>query len=533
MQLNPDTIYYNADIITLDAELPQAQAVAVADGKIMAVGDDHEIKALATSQTRMRNLAGKTLLPGFNDAHIHVLLSGIRHLLSVDCSGPGIADVLEALRQRCQQTPKGEWVRGILFDDEKIVEKRMLTRKELDSVSTNHPIFISHRGFHSHICNSPALAKVGFSKNVAPPTGGKFDFDANGELNGVIHETAVEPIRAILPEPDEKQRLQATQEICRKLNSAGITSVQDGRTTAADLATYQQAEEQGILSLRVAAMMHYNTFENLKSVGIKAGFGNRMIRIMGVKICVDGAIAGRTAFLSKPYCNSADKGILAMSQEELTQWVISIHRAGLRPCVHANGDAAIEMTLEAFEEALQEYPAKNPRLRIEHCTVINDRILKRLKKLGCVVTPFSTYVYYHGDKLPSYGTARVANMFAFRSFLDNDIPAAAASDYIAGPYEPLLGIQSCVTRTDIHGNIWGPEQRISIEEALRLYTQAGAYASFEENRKGTIKPGMFADFAILESNPQKVSSDTIKDIMVLETILAGKTVFSRESDHAE
>jgi hypothetical protein len=245
-------------------------------------------------------------------------------------------------------------------------------------------------------------------------------------------------------------------------------------------------------------------------------------------LVADGAISGRTAYLSQPYLGSTDdRGILAMEPEELEEKVSAVHRAGFQVCVHANGDATIEIVLSAYEKALKSLPRENCRHRIEHCTVVTPSILERLKRLGCIVTPFCTYVYYHGDKMRFYGEKRVAMMFAHRSFLDEGIISTGATDYSPGPYSPLLGIQSMVTRTDMNGNVWGAEQRVSVEEAIRIYTLHGAYASFEEDVKGSITEGKLADFVVLGDDPTSVEPTDIKDIPVERTILGGRTVFKK------
>ena len=240
----------------------------------------------------------------------------------------------------------------------------------------------------------------------------------------------------------------------------------------------------------------------------------------------DGAIAARTAYLSEPYIGSDDDhGILAMSPEETEEKVMEMHRAGFQVCIHANGDLAIDMVLTAYEKAQAAYPRRDPRHRIEHCTLVNPDLLRRMKALGTVATPFCTYVYYHGEKMPFYGEERLKWMFAQRSFIDSGIVSTGATDYPPGPFEPLMGIQACVTRTDSSGKVWGENQRVSIEEALRLYTLNGAYASFEEQSKGSVEAGKLADLVVLGADPTQVDPMTIKDIQIERTIVGGEAVY--------
>jgi len=526
--MEADLAVINANIITVDPKLPRAQALAVHGDTFAFVGRNDEVKPFVGKNTRVLSLEGKTVLPGFIDAHTHVLSSGVLHVNAVDCGLGSLAEIKAALRKRALGTPEGEWVQGFKYDDIKTVEGRPLSRNDLDEVSIDHPIFVMHRGIHTFFLNSKALEVAGIREDSVPPTGGKYDTDpATGKLNGVIHERAADHIRqSLLPEIDHATRLEGLRFIFRMFNSAGLTSVHDARVDGEALKAYQDCLQNGELSLRVYALMGYDCLKHLSACGIRTGFGNRMFRIGGIKLFADGAIAGRTAYLSQPYEGSSDdRGILAMEQEEIEEKVSAIHEAGFQICVHANGDSTIEMVLSAYEKALRASPRENCRHRVEHCTVINPAILERLKKLGCVVTPFCTYIYYHGDKMRFYGEKRVSMMFAQRSFLDNGITSTGSTDYSPGPYQPLLGIQSMVTRTDMNGNVWGANQRVSVEEAIRIYTLHGAYASFEEDIKGSIAQGKLADFVVLEDDPIIVDPGEIKDIPIQYTVVGGRIVF--------
>lgn len=248
-----------------------------------------------------------------------------------------------------------------------------------------------------------------------------------------------------------------------------------------------------------------------------------------MKFFADGAIAGRSAWLKEPYVGSSeDFGLQVMSAEDLHMGALKAHRAGFQVCTHANGDAAIEMVLDVYEKIQAQAPRENARMRFEHCTVVSPSILKRLKALDALVTPFCSYVYFHGDKMKYYGEERLERMFAHRSFIDHGIVSTGASDYSPGPFEPLMGIQSCVTRTDRWGKSWGTSQKISVEEALELYTRKAAYASFEENIKGSLSPGKLGDLVVLGQNPLTCDPFALKDIPVRKTILGGRVVFEDE-----
>ncbi len=509
--------------------LPRAEAVAIRGGRFIYVGDNRGVKDLAGRGARVLDLAGKTVVPGFIDAHIHVLYSGIRHVMAADCDQPDIASIQKALIERCKTTPSGQWVQGFKFDDTKTREKRFLNRQDLDAVSRRHPIMVTHRAGHVYYLNSLALEMAGFHSETPDPSGGRFGRDSGtGELNGVVYERAIEPVRQkLLPPVTPEVRREGLRRICQMLHMAGITSVHDAKASNEDMVTYQQGRAAGELTLRVYALMHVEHLQSLRDAGVVTGFGDERLRLGGIKLQADGAIAARTAYLSKPYVGSDDRGILTTPPEEMDSLVMEAHRAGFQVCVHANGDSAIDMVLTAYEKAQKAYPRKDARHRIEHCTLVNPELLKRMKKMGCVATPFCTYVYYHGEKMHFFGEERLQWMFAQRSFIDHGIVSTGASDYPPGPFEPLMGIQSCVTRTDSDGRVWGPSQRITVEEALRAYTINGAYASFEENIKGSIEAGKLADLVVLGANPTTADPYAIKDIPVEMTMVGGETVFEK------
>ena len=528
-----DTVIRNANVITMDRNRPRAQAVAMSDGRIVGVGSNRDVETFIGPGVKVMDMTGKTVLPGFIDAHIHVLNSGIRHVMAADCDLPSISAIQTALRDRAETTPPGQWVQGFKYDDTKTAENRSIFRHELDAVSTFHPIFVAHRAGHIYYLNSMALELAGFDKDTPDPFGGRLGRDPDtGELNGVVYERAIEHVRfQLIPSDTPEIRREGLRTICRMLTEVGLTSVHDARVVRDEFVTYQEGRDAGDLSMRVYALMYYPHFPSLREAGLKSGFGDDMLRLGGIKMVADGAIAARTAYLSEPYIpindgdSDCDHGILAMSAEEIEENVMEMHRAGFQVCIHANGDLAIDMVLNAYEKAQATDPRPNPRHRVEHCTLVNPDILGKMHRLGTIATPFCTYVYHHGEKMPFYGEERLQWMFAQRSFLDYGVVGTGATDYPPGPFEPLLGIQSCVTRTDSRGNVWGPNQKVTVEEALRIYTMHSAYASFEEDVKGSIEVGKLADLVVLGADPTQIDPFGIKDIAVERTIVGGKTVY--------
>jgi predicted amidohydrolase YtcJ len=273
-------------------------------------------------------------------------------------------------------------------------------------------------------------------------------------------------------------------------------------------------------------MIYYTHIDKMIAAGVRTGMGNDWVKIGGLKMTCDGSISERTARLSQPYIGRPDDyGIMVMNEEQLYPYAKKAYDAGWQIGIHANGDVGIDVTLKLYERLSKEKPKSDPRFRIEHCTMINDNLIQRMKKLGVIPTPFSTYVYYHGEKMKQYGEERLKNMFALRSFLDAGIRPTQASDYPPGPYEPMMALQSSVTRTDMKGNSWGANQRVTVEEAIKIGTINGAYASFEENSKGSLEAGKLADLVVLGRNPFKEDPSELINIPIERTMAGGKWIF--------
>ena len=529
--LQADAIILNANVITMNPAAPSAGAIAIKDGRFLAVGTDADVSPFRSSDTEILDVEGKTVLPGFIDAHTHVMSSGVRHVAEEDCDLRSIGEIQEALKVRSVTTPAGEWVQGFKFDDTKTSEQRFLHRRDLDAVSFEHPIMVAHQAGHVYFFNSLGLRRAGFSDDTPDPHGGRLGRDPEtGKLNGQVYGAAIYPVLTkVLPPKTDDDRRRGLALICRMFAEAGLTSVHDAMVSVDDLRVYQQARDAGELPLRVYLLMYRDHFPALREAGIRTGLGDDRLRIGGIKMVADGAIATRTAYLSQPYIGSCcDHGLAVMDAEETERRVLEAHRAGFQVCIHSNGDEAINMVVTAYEKAQRAFPRKDPRHRIEHCSVVNPDLLRRIKAAGCVVTPFCSYVYYHGEKMRFYGEERLKWMFAQRSFIDYGINSTGAADYPCSPLPPLMGIQSCVTREDYNGQVWGPEQRITAEEALKLYTINGAYASFEEDIKGSIEAGKLADLVILGDDPRAVDPRKIMEIPVERTIVGGETVHQRD-----
>lgn len=528
LSASPDTIIFNANIITVNPRQPRAQALAILGDKILAVGDNDVIKKMANGLTKKIDVGGQTITPGFIDAHSHPASSGRRHLRNVNCDLRSITAIQQAIKARADKTPKGEWVSGFLYDDTKTAEGRFINRYDLDKVAPDHPVYIGHRGGHTAYVNSRALAVVNYTKDSKDPQGGQIDRDpATGEPTGLLKETATSALERLMPTSFDAADYQAGAKlISEMMTKTGVTTVTDAYGSPKDLRAYQDAYHADELKLRVYCMMGYFSIDDMLDAGIRTGFGNDWVKVGGMKLTCDGSISERTARLSEPYKGRPDDyGIIVMDEDALYEHAIKAHKADWQIGIHANGDVGIDIALSVYERLQKEYKREDPRFRLEHCTVINQDLIRRMKALNVIPNPFSTYVYFHGEKMKHYGTDRLENMFALRSFLDAGINVTQTSDYPPGPFEPMMALQSSVTRTDMQGKIWGASQKITIEEAIKIGTINGAYASYEEHIKGSIEVGKLADLVVLGDDPTQVDPMKLIETPVERTMVGGNWVY--------
>jgi len=521
--VRPDLIVVNGNVLTQDDANPTAEAFAVKDHRFVAVGLNADVRHLAGPDTRVIDAASATVVPGFVDAHSHPSGAGLNALRNVNTNLGSIARIQDALSARAAGTPPGEWIVGYMYDDTKQEEGRPLNRVDLDAVSTEHPIVVGHRGGHTGVYNSKAFEVAGVTVDTPDPFGGHF-YREDGQLTGKVAERA----RRVFDVPSgstREERARGVAVICREMNASGLTSVHQAGTRPDDFTAYQDAREAGDLTLRMNLFARGDSFPALRDGGVRTGFGDEWLRIGPVKYAADGSASERTMAMSTPYADRPDDfGILTMTQEEIHEVVEEAHRAGWQVAIHANGDVTIDMVLNAYERMAREHPRPDVRHRIEHCSLVNPELLRRIADGNFIPAPFYTYAHYHGEKWIEYGEEKMEWMFAHKSFLDHGIMVAPASDHSPGPYEPLMALQSMVTRKDFAGRVWGPSQRIDLDQALKICTLHGAYASHEEHEKGSITAGKLADFVLLAESPYDVEPDRIKEIEVVRTVVGGETV---------
>lgn len=523
----PDYVVINARVITVDDDQPQAEAFAVKNDKFVAVGSSSDIRNLATSRTEIIDAEGMTVTPGFIDAHSHPSGAGVNELVQVNADLRSIAGIKAALAERAKITPDGDWIRAFKYDDTKLAEGRPLNRFDIDEAVPNNPVLVGHRGGHTAVANSRALAIAGITSETPDPDGGRFYRDANGVLTGLAAERAMYTFNRFLSlDSTREQRRDGVKLISELMTKAGLTSVHQTSGGRNDMIAFQDARAEDGLRFRMNLFPRAELYQDLVNAGIRTGMGDEVFRIGAVKYMADGSASERTMRMSTPFEGTDDYGILTMSQEEIHEVVENAHRNDFQIGIHANGDVTIDMVLNAYERVQSLWPRPDARHRIEHCSLVNPQLLQRIKDAGVIPAPFYTYVHYHGNKWVDYGEEKMRWMFAHKSFLDYGIPVAPASDYTPGPYEPLMALQSMVTRKDFDGRVWGPNQRISLDQAIRICTMNGAYASFEENIKGSITAGKLADFVILADDPHDVDPDAIKNIEVVRTVVGGTTMYA-------
>jgi predicted amidohydrolase YtcJ len=532
-----DLVVFNAKIYTIDSRMPRAAAFAVKGSRFVFVGSTLQAKSFIGKRTQTIDAKQMTVVPGFIDCHNHaegdVLLYGVIVGNPFEVEFVTIASIVDKLRAQAQKTPAGFWVEGHFFDDTKVKDKRQLNVHDLDQVSRDHPVCVHHRGGHTSFYNSKALELAGVDKHTPNPAGGTYDRDQNGELTGRVTDRANDVIDKVgkreifTPEQEQQRQREGLAYISKQFVRYGLTSVHH---EGGDLFSLQQLRAQGELLHRVSYEAYGDVLEGMIKNGITTGFGDAWIRFGATaEHTVDGSFSERTMALSEPYpgSNPPYSGNITQTQEELNAWVERVQRAHIQPNCHANGDVAIDMVLTAYERAQKVVPRSEVRPKITHCTLINDDLLRRMKALDAVPAPFTTYAYYNSDKFHFYGEERMKHCMAYRSFLDQGIRVAAGSDFGPGPFAPLMGIQGMVTRRGWNGEIWGANQRITVDEALQVNTINGAYNSQEESIKGSITAGKVADFVVLAEDPHTVDAEKIKDIEIVRTVVSGTTVYHK------
>ncbi len=522
----------NGTILTMDRAQPSAEAVGVIGDRIVAVGSARLVEDALPRGYRTIDLGGRFCLPGLNEAHNHMIGFGTA-LGHVEAGFPGvrsIEDIKRNVAERARQVPPGTWIQGRGYDDNRLDERRHPTRHDLDAVAPDHPVIVVNGSGHLSVVNSLALKLAGVTRDTPDPQGGHFVHDEHGELTGVLQETAQQAIRNVIPVSTVDDHVAALERCNNAYVAAGITSSQDaGSSMPEHLEAYQRAVREGKLKLRTSMMIRENLLPEITGLGIKQGFGNDRLRVGPIKMFIDGSLIGRTAAVSQPFLEDPrddNLGLTMMPQAEFENYVWQAHSAGFQIAVHAIGDRAIEMVLDAYEKALTRLPRTDHRHRIEHCGILRPDLIERIARMHVLAVTQPIFITEYGDGFIRHlGMSRIQLTYPFRTLLDAGITVVFSSDCPVSAFEPLKSIKAAVTEKTGTGRSYALEEAITVEEALPLYTVAGAYATFEEDKKGQLKTGMLADFAILEEDPREVDPERLDEIKISQTIIGGETVY--------
>ena len=512
----------NANVITLDSEKPRAEAVAVYGKRIAAVGSNEEIRKYLGEKTLVIDAKGKSVLPGLVDCHVHMAAFG-RFLQSLDLrDATSVVELKRKLREYADRHPEKTWILGGRWDQERFAEKRYPTRWDLDEVVSDRPVFLIRVCGHVGVANSKALRLAGVTKSTTVE-GGRVDLDAaSGEPNGILRENALELVWKAVPKPSVRELEEACLLACRKAVENGLTGVHWIINSPEEIRIVHRLYVEGKLPLRVYFGVPVEFLDELVALGLPTGFGSDMIKIGFVKILADGSLGARTAALKEPYADMpGTKGMMLYSQRRLNRLVLEAHRAGLQLAVHAIGDYAVEAVLKAFSKALRRYPRKDRRHRVEHCSVLNPRLVRRMKRLGLIASVQPHFVVSDFWVVDRVGRERARWVYAFKTLVREGMVVASGSDCPVEPINPFLGVWAAVARKSF------VEERLTLEEALKTYTLNAAFASFEEKDKGSIEVGKFADLTVVDGDLEKAGLDEIKDFSVYMVVVNGKIAYRR------
>jgi hypothetical protein len=540
-QPSADAIYHGGHIITVDDKNPRAEALAIKDGKIIAVSTKADVLKLKGDSTKMIDLDGKTLVPGFLDGHSH-FINSLQLSKQANCfappAGPGksIKDIIAALK-KCQQQfkiPKGEFIIGYGYDGDEIEDKREMTAADLDIAFPDHPVFVQHVSLHGAVCNSAALKKFKITKDTPTPKGGVINRKPGTmEPEGLLMEAAWVPIFTNMPMPKEEELLSQFKEGQMIYAAAGLTTAQEGATSASDIALLQKAAKNGLLFIDIAAYPFITEAKAILKTNPPETFGKytSRLKLAGIKITADGSPQGRTAYFTKPYLTGGPGGEKnwagepMFSKAQLHDFVRLIYNNKLQLLIHCNGDAAIDMFLDAHQSNAKDRTA-DLRTTIIHSQFVRKDQLQKYVDYNIMASFFTEHCYYFGEAhIKNRGKTQAYFLSPMKSALAMGIRCQNHTDFNVSPIDQMFVIWSAVNRISRGGEVIGPDERISPLQALNAITIDCAYMYKEETSKGSLEIGKLADLVILDRNPLTINPMEIKDIKVLETIKEGKTIF--------
>ena len=510
-----DLVLYNARVLTMDTRRPTAELVAVRADRITWVGRNDDL-AQFRGRARLIDCEGRAVLPGFNDAHVHVMAYAAG-LLSIDCSPAAVAsisDIKGKIGREARRVPPGTWIKGNGYNEFYLAERRHPTRRDLDEAAPYHPVKLTHRSLHACVLNSAALSLAGITIETPAPPGGLIDRELpTGEPSGLLFGMNSYINEQVVPPWGEGELLRGVKLANQSFLSSGITSLQDATVSngVAEWRNFLELKRSGALAPRVTMMFGRHALVDITNAGLYSRCGDDSLRLGAVKLVLDEV-----------------RGALNPPQEEVDEGVLAAHRAGFQVAIHAVEEGTVGAAATALERCLKRVPGADHRHRIEHCSVCPPPLLERLKAIGAIVVTQPAFIYYSGERyLNEVPDTQRPWLYRTRSFLESGLHPAGSSDCPVSPCSPLVGVYAAVTRKAESGRVLSPEEAVSAREALKLYTLGGAYASFEEQQKGSIEVGRLADLIVLSADPTAVEPQKIGGLSVEKTIVGGEIVWER------
>ena len=531
-----DLVLLNGKIWTVNDAQPVAEAVACLHGRIIAVGSVQNVRHLIGAGTKVIDLKGRLVVPGFNDAHVH-FFNGGAGLASVQLrEAKSEADFRERIRTFVAKLRPGRWILEGNWDHENWTPARLPTRQLIDDVTPGNPVFVQQLDGHMALANSLALKLAGITRATPDPPGGTIVRDDKGEPTGVLKDAAMNAVYRVMPEPKEDEIIEAIKAAMRYAAENGVTSVQDMSASADVLAVCQKLLANDELTVRIYGHQPLSAWERLAKVGVRAAFGGERLKIGGLKGFADGSLGSTTALFFEPYLDAPKTAGLPgdemFPEERMLKNILAADRAGLQIVIHAIGDKANSLILGMYEEAAKQNGARDRRFRIEHAQHLRREEIQRFARLRVIASMQPYHAIDDGRWAEKrIGPERAKGTYAFRSLLDAGVILAFGSDWFVAPMEPLLGVYAAATRRTLDGKHpqgWIPEEKITVAEALRAYTMGSAWASFEEKSKGSIEIGKLADLVVLSADILTINPAEIEKAKVVLTVFDGRVIYERQ-----
>ena len=532
-----DLIITNANIYTVDKAKPKAEAVAILGDRIVAVGAIAEVDTWRGSNTKVIDAGGKLVLPGFDDAHVH-LVNGGKQLESIQLNdATSSSDFVNRIAERSKKIPKGEWITGGDWDETKWDPPQMPSKELIDAVTPETPVSVGRYDGHMALANSIALKLAGITAKTPDPPGGLIVRDARGNPTGGLKDAAMDFVNKVMPPLSHDRRLRAVKRALAHAASLGVTSVQDMNPEYADVEVYSELLDRGELTARIYAAPMITGWEDQAKIGIRRAFGSPYLRMGAVKGYADGSLGSTTAYFFDPFTDTPNThGILDAQMQPISkmrQRMLGADASGIQLCIHAIGDQGISLILELFADVVKAHGQSDRRLRIEHAQHMAANDFERFAQLHVIASVQPFHAIDDGRFAERrIGPDRIKRTYAFRTFLDHGVRLALGTDWDVAPLNPMLTVYAAVTRATLDGknpNGWVPEQKLTVPETLEAYTMGSAYAEFQDQEKGSITPGKLADMVILSDDILSIDPKLIRDVQVETTIVGGKIVWQKEA----